>query len=116
MKMMWCWRCRQEVPMLDEKEYRRINKIYKKCFDRVRKYRMSGSSVWIDSHSPINESFKLVAREYEKMTGYKDMHHNAIMHHRISMYGEPCPKCGKPLRTPQAKMCVACGKRVHPTG
>ncbi|WP_336773924.1 hypothetical protein [Paenibacillus sp. MMO-58] len=37
--------------------------------------------------SRINEAFKLLVREYEKMTGFKDMHHNAIMHHRISMYG-----------------------------
>jgi len=46
-----------------------------------------------------------------KLTGVPDVAPEALWHHRISLYGPPCEACGKPLRTPQAKLCAACG---HP--
>lgn len=36
---------------------------------------------------------------------------NAIMHHAIGMYGTDCENCGKPYRTPKAKICAACGNK-----
>jgi hypothetical protein len=24
MKVLWCWRCKMEIPMLDEEEYHRV--------------------------------------------------------------------------------------------
>lgn len=32
MKMLWCWRCKMEVPMLDENEYAKAEKLYSKGF------------------------------------------------------------------------------------
>jgi hypothetical protein len=51
---------------------------------------------------------KLLARYYE-ITGFRETNPNAVGHHRLSMYGPPCSSCGKPLRTPRAKSCDACG-------
>ncbi|MBA2939918.1 hypothetical protein HZF08_16525 [Paenibacillus sp. CGMCC 1.16610] len=107
MKLMWCWRCKQVMPMLDEVEYQQINQLYFECMQSAQKYRNDSLM-----KSSLNELFSPLVQEYERITGYKDLHHNAIMHHRISQYGDPCRKCGKPLRTPQAKMCVACGENV----
>ena len=47
---------------------------------------------------------------YETFTGVAEPNPNAVWHHSISEYGAPCVACGKPLRTPQAKLCVACGR------
>jgi hypothetical protein len=46
---------------------------------------------------------------YEQMTGHRETNINAIFHHRVSLYGPPCAKCAKPLRTPKATFCAYCG-------
>jgi hypothetical protein len=51
-------------------------------------------------------------RLYQELTGHAEANPGAIWHHRISIYGPPCHSCGKPLRTPQASFCAACGARA----
>ena len=48
-------------------------------------------------------------RLYQDMTGFPETNPDALWHHRLSLYGPPCKACGKPLRTPQATLCAACG-------
>lgn len=80
--------------MLDENEWVRIEALWKKGFDS------SGLS--------IDERFRPLSNLYEEITGVSENNHLAIMHHRISQYGDPCENCGKPMRTPQAAFCPAC--------
>ena len=54
------------------------------------------------ARQPILEMYRL-------LTGFVETNPNAILHHEIEQYGPPCPQCHKPLRTPQARFCVACG-------
>ncbi|HSZ56104.1 MAG TPA: hypothetical protein VK797_10610 [Tepidisphaeraceae bacterium] len=51
--------------------------------------------------------------EYERLTGFRESNFNAVHHHRVAMYGPPCPRCGKVLRTPIAYKCFECGYVVH---
>ena len=87
MRYLWCWRCHLEMPMLDEAEFERLVA------------RGSRSLSGLDS----------ALAEYERITGFRETNRNAIWHHRLSLYGPPCHSCGKPLRTPIAARCVACG-------
>ena len=100
MKLMWCWRCRMDVEMLDEEEYAKASELYSKA---------------IRSASDVTKTrldrYRELLDYYHKVTGFKETEPNAIMHHRISMYGPPCEKCGKPYRTPKAKFCAACGNK-----
>ena len=57
----------------------------------------------------LRELFRPVTDAYEAATGVREESVSAILHHRLSRYGPPCSACGKPLRTPQASYCAACG-------
>ena len=112
MKVLWCWRCKMEVPMLDETEYAEIYKIYGESFNSVKMPSRVNCASLAREESRLADRFKPVCEAYEKLTGFVETNHNAIMHHRISLYGKACENCGKPLRTPHAAFCVACGKTV----
>ncbi len=92
MKMLWCWRCEMEVLMLDDQEFKRVSSLLNKGTEGNLRERMFGP----------------LLREYERITGFREENPNAIYHHVLSMYGPPCANCGKPLRTPQAKVCGSC--------
>jgi hypothetical protein len=85
MKQLWCWRCKSEVPMLDEKEYAEFANLYGDAIQGVKELRKR-SGVSLEDPS-IHERFQPVRTLYERLTGMKDCHQNAIMHHRILLYG-----------------------------
>jgi hypothetical protein len=94
MKMFWCWRCKTEIPMLDEQEYSQV-------------------VAHLDLGGNLGQRFESALEEYKSITGFPETNANAVFHHRLSLYGPPCAHCGKPLRTPQAKLCGSCMKPVE---
>ena len=106
MKQLWCWRCRCDVPMLDEEEFVVVSRLYSEAIRGTKEFRERWGIPL--NNVLIEERFRPVREEYERLTGMKDCHENAIMHHRISLYGPPCRHCQRPLRTPKAKLCGNC--------
>jgi hypothetical protein len=92
-----------ERPMLDEQEYEIVRELYGQGFRRMRD-QPSGTNSRTEQFQPMLEA-------YRQMTGFEETEPNAIMHHRIALYGEPCQKCGKPLRSPAAGFCAAWGEQ-----
>ena len=86
-----------EIPMLNEDEYLIAHKLYGKGFQN----RKSGIERKL--------CFKEILDYYKEVTGFEETEPNAIMHHRIELYGADCPNCKKPLRTKQARYCAECG-------
>jgi hypothetical protein len=97
MRMLWCWRCKAEVPMLDDDEFKQVSSLFNTGTE--------GNS--------IERMFGPALIEYERLTGIHESNPNAMYHHVLSLYGPPCANCGKPLRTPRAKLCGFCMKPAH---
>jgi hypothetical protein len=96
-----------EVPMLDEGEFAIVEKLYLEGMKATKEFRPRHNLSL--GKSSIEERFRPVRNAYEQITGISEANHNAILHHRLSIYGSPCKRCQKPLRTPEASFCAACG-------
>lgn len=83
-----------DIPMLEPHEFEVVRRLY---------------SAAMDAPGDIDARFDAVRAEYLRLTGFSESNHNAIMHHAVELYGPPCPSCDKPLRTPEARQCAACG-------
>ncbi|OJJ19881.1 hypothetical protein BKI52_15485 [marine bacterium AO1-C] len=108
MKMLYCWRCKMEVPMLDDDEFAKAYKIYGEVFTSVRRKGLPKGA------TSLKDAFKPFLDYYNNLTGWDETNPNAILHHHISIYGPPCENCGKPYRTPEASFCAACGHKSKP--
>lgn len=97
MKELYCWRCGQVMPILDDEEYAVIGELFHEGIERRR------------SGIPADEAMKSVREAYSQMTGAPETHENAILHHHLSYFGPPCERCGKPYRSDKASFCAECG-------
>jgi hypothetical protein len=120
MRILWCWRCRLEVPMLDDDEWAVVRQAHLLSRDdlaaadallereRVRRALLPIPPM-PDAGGLIDRSQQYLVKGYALFTGVAEQAPNAIWHHVTSLYGPPCEHCGKPLRTPRARWCPACG-------
>lgn len=92
MKMLWCWRCKAELPMLTDEEFAQV---------------LAKSPMQLQRPGEKWNWQPLLA-EFESITGLKTTNPNFVYHHVLSLYGPPCAACGKPLRSRRAKLCGAC--------
>ncbi len=95
------------MPMLDEAEFAQVAALYRDAVSSIKAFRAEHGlpleGISLDQH------FQPLRALYTRLTGFDEPNHLAILHHRLSLYGPPCAACGRPLRTPAAKLCAACG-------
>ncbi|HYR10320.1 MAG TPA: hypothetical protein VEQ60_21275 [Longimicrobium sp.] len=121
MKILYCWRCKQDRPMLDDDEWAVVLEAHRTAPDdpdralavlereRVRRGLPPLARPAADASFTARRMWYLIAG-YTLFTGVPEENPNAVWHHVASLYGPPCPHCGKPLRTPAARWCAACGE------
>lgn len=98
--------------MLTEEEWEVVSPHLTNIVEQIKRYREEHGCSPTDAKS---RGFGERALElYEHITGFKETNPNALLHHRLSMYGPPCHVCGKPLRTPQARYCAMCSAERVP--
>jgi hypothetical protein len=96
MRMLWCWRCKTEMPMLDDDEVGQVMLLLPNAATRVKTR---------EDHQAM---FAPMLTEYARITGFRETNPNVVFHHFVSLYGPPCRYCGRPLRTPHTKLCGRC--------
>ncbi|WP_188562628.1 hypothetical protein [Hymenobacter frigidus] len=110
MKMLWCWRCQQEIPMLEPEEYLLVGEAKQRGMLFVEaEARRRGKVIAPIQLQGVAQRFQAFLEMYKLLTGFEETNPNAVMHHQVDQYGPPCPNCRKPLRTPAARFCAACG-------
>jgi len=92
--------------MLEDDEYAEVWSLFRDAMRSTKEFRQRWN-IPLENAS-TEERFGPVRSHYERLTGMKDCHENAILHHKLSLYGPPCKNCQKPLRTPNAKLCGNC--------
>jgi hypothetical protein len=96
--------------MLDEQEWQVMEPALQRAIEDVKQFRQLHGVGLAEAKS---QGFGLAAlRLYRELTGFAEPNPDAIWHHRIAIYGPPCARCDKPLRTPQARVCAYCGAAV----
>jgi hypothetical protein len=115
---LWCWRCRKVLPMLEPHEWAVVEEAraagaqYVAVLARARANLPAGHDFTpLPPHAGASsQRIAPLPLTYELFTGLR-ARPLEILHHRTSLYGPPCHICEKPLRTPTASWCAACGQR-----
>ena len=109
METNFCWRCKTDVPFLNEVEWSKIDHLISDQVKIIKKYREEHGS---DLKSASENAFKPATEKYFELTGFLETNYLAILHHRRSLYGPKCNFCSNFLRTSKATFCASCGKSV----
>jgi len=105
--VQYCWRCDTDVAMLDEREWAILLPHLQRRLKQVQDFRA-------DNGAPLDVALAAVSDDdiraaFREITGEVANNVDAVEHHRICLYGPPCRRCGKPLRTARASFCASCG-------
>ena len=104
---LYCWRCDMVIPMLEDHEWNVVEPLLRGSIAELHRYCQEHGLTLADAR---DQAFGRSALDkYRELTGFHETNINALWHHHVSLYGPPCAKCGKPLRTPKASFCAACG-------
>lgn len=105
--VQYCWRCKMDIPMLDESEWEGLHPFLNNAIRDIQKYRETHG---VSLAEALARGYGHQALDaYFRITGFRETNVNALWHHRLSHFGPKCASCGKPLRTPRAKHCAECG-------
>ncbi len=113
-KTLYCWRCKIDVPMLDEQEWQQVLPLLCDRIEQIKRYRLQNDVSLAEANKAAYRDDALT--KYFQLTGFDETNVNALWHHRLGLFGPPCDACGKPLRTPSAKLCAECGTPHNDAG
>jgi hypothetical protein len=86
-KLPYCWRCRMDVPMLDDAEWEQVVSHLKNAIAQIKDYRRAhnASLVAAKDHGYGQRALE----RYYQITGFRETNVNALWHHRVGQLGPP---------------------------
>jgi len=96
-----------DIPMLGDDEWEPVLPPLLDGHEQIRRYRQRQGALLKEAKDEVHARGALA--RYEDVAGYHETNPDALWHHRLGLYGSLCNTCGKPFRTPRAKLCAACG-------
>lgn len=114
----YCYKLGQTIAMLTDEEFEQIRP-HLGTIEMIKRYRAETGCSLSVAKKHVENNLEAMTRKseamaiYEKLTGQRLSLMNDLFLTRLSDYGQPCPSCHKPFRTPRAKFCAECGFR-HP--
>ena len=96
--------------MLNEQEWQQLLPDLQRGIEEIQRYRTEHGTSLQEAKEHVWGQGAL--ERYHRLTGYREASIETLWHHRLSKLGPPCRACGRPLRTPAAKLCAACGASV----
>src|SRR6187455_1295498 len=112
MILRWCWRCRRDVPMLDEVEYAELAVVLDACLGSIKRER-EARAVGLEQIE-VRSHYAPALRLYQELTGVAASDPEELRHHQNALLGHDCRACGRALRTLDARSCVECGEPFDP--
>ena len=92
--------------MFDEEGWKTVRPLLLQCDADRERLRREGSPVGGIKAEVIRLDRERMKQRPELGVKFSE----ELLHHRLSAIGPDCGKCGKPLRTPKAKICAECGE------
>ena len=96
--------------MLEEDEWEQVLPPLSNAVEEIKHFRQTHSVSLEEAKERVYGKGAL--ERYFQITEYRETNVNALWHHRLANFGPPCRVCGKPLRTPRAKLCAECGSAL----
>jgi len=111
-KFRYCWRLRESIPMLDERQWAIVEDLLSVPFMLFKG--MHGTcGLDREQQKAVAATRKAWALDaYWEMTGIRLAAPHHLYYARNANYGSDCRCCCKPLRTQRARFCTECGTSV----
>jgi hypothetical protein len=104
-RRVYCWRYGRFVHALSAWEYA----VYQALFAASKRAANEALDTGELDEARLQEIMQPLRQECERLSGQPGLDPGHLFKHRSSLYGPPCRRCGRNLRTPRARRCVACG-------
>ncbi|MFK7754464.1 MAG: hypothetical protein AB8B51_18185 [Sedimentitalea sp.] len=106
-----CQRFDHKVVLLSDTEYEPYRQYFTRQHHLAMRYRKQSGLPIDQAMAQEPEGLALLDQCFAD-TGVGLMDVASLRNLRAASYGNPCPNCEMPLRTPKAKLCAACGHQL----
>jgi hypothetical protein len=104
----YCWRCGRDVPMFTDAEWLILKPLVRSDIEIIKEYRTATGCSLDEALDRLPFDSSALVFQW---SGCQERSLSTFHHHRLSVWGAGCDRCGHLLRTPDASFCANCGAR-----